>query len=135
MVTGDILMIITNNIAYVSLKAIICKDKRTGIVACDSCSNACDTGGRKNLDKMAARLKEDGYNVVYTDLFPMPCNVQIDEVVDFDVDEVLILACDAAVNTFQTLFPSKKIIPGLDTMGIGAKDAKGNIFIIKKLNE
>ena len=111
------------------------KAKRTGIVACDSCSTACDTGGRKKLDEITGQLKEDGYDVVYTDLFPMPCNVESAQISDFDVDEVLILACDAAVNTFQMLFPSKKIIAGLNTIGIGAKDAKGNIFIIKDLKK
>ena len=114
---------------------MLCKDKRTGIVACDSCSIACDTGGRKNLDQLAMRLIQDGYDVVYTGLFPMPCNVELEQIPDFEVDELLILACDAAGNTFQTLFPSIKIIPGLDTIGIGAKDAKGNIVKIKDLKK
>ncbi|MCJ7614782.1 hypothetical protein MUO71_08495 [Candidatus Bathyarchaeota archaeon] len=128
-------MIITSNIAYDSLKSMLSKGKRTGIVACDSCSSACDTGGRKKLDEITIRLKEDGYDVVCTDLFPMPCNVESDQISGFDVDEFLILACDAAVNTFQMLFPSKKIISGLNTIGIGAKDAQGNIFIIKDLKK
>jgi hypothetical protein len=117
------------------LKDILDKRKRTGIVACDSCSTACDTGGRKRLDEITLRLREDGYDVTCTDLFPMPCNVEPDQVSGFDVDEFLILACDAAVNTFQRLFPSKKIIGGLNTLGIGAKDAEGNIFLIKDLKK
>jgi len=126
-------MIITRNISYDVLKGMLNKAKRTGIVACDSCSSACDTGGRKKLDEITVRLKEDGYDVMQTELILMPCNVDLKEISGFEVDEFLILACDAAVNTFQMLFSSKKIIPGLNTIGYGTRDAQGNIFIIKDL--
>ena len=49
------------------------EEKRKRIVAYDSCSTACDTGCRKRLDEIAMRLKEDVYDAVFTDLFPMPC--------------------------------------------------------------
>ncbi|MFH1520236.1 MAG: hypothetical protein ABID61_01185 [Candidatus Micrarchaeota archaeon] len=128
-------MIITSSKSYDDLTGMLNKGKRLGIVACDSCSSSCDTGGRRKLDEITARLKEYGYDVVNTDLIPMPCNVDLKEISGFDVDEFLILACDAAVNTFQMLFPSKKIIPGLKTIGLGARDAQGNIRILKDLKK
>ena len=126
-------MIITDKKTYDVLKEMLSKKKKTGNIACDSCSSACNTGGRKNLDEITSRLKADGYDVVQTDLIPMPCNVDLEKISEFKVDEFLILACDAAVNTFQRYFPSKKIILGLNTIGFGARDAQGNIFIMRDL--
>lgn len=123
-------MIITESKPIDVLKTMLDKQKRTGIVACNSHAAICNTGGRKRLVEMAERLKKDGYNVVQTDLISMPCS--IDFVVDgIDVDEFLILGCDAAVKSFQMLFPSKKVVPGLETIGLGARDAQGRIIVLK----
>jgi hypothetical protein len=43
------------------------------------------------------------------------------------------LACDSGVCTLQSLFPSKMVIPANETIGIGARDAQGNIFLMKKI--
>ena len=128
-------MIITDNKPDDVLKDMLNKQKKTAIISCNSCSSACGTGGRKKLDEITMSLKKDGYDVVQTDLIPMPCNVDLAEMPKFDVDEFLILACDAAVNTFQMIFPDKKIIPGLNTIGLGARDAQGKIFVLKKLKK
>ena len=126
-------MIITNMKPYGVIRGLLKKRKKIGIVACNSCSRACETGGRKKLDEIAERLKADGYNVVQTNLIPMACNVDLVKKPEFNADELLILACDAAVFTFQMLFPSKKIIPALYTIGFGARDSQGNIFVMKEL--
>jgi hypothetical protein len=125
-------MIITSNKPYNVLKGMLNKQKKTGIIACNSCSNICETGGGKKLEELTERLKEDGFDVVQTDLILMPCNVEANEL-EFDVDEFLILACDAAVKSFKLLFPLKKVVAGLETLGLGARDAKGNIFLMKDL--
>ena len=41
-----------------------------------------------------------------TELIPMACNVDLVKKPEFNADELLIMACDAAVFTFQMLFPS-----------------------------
>jgi len=126
-------MIITTCKPYGVIKGMLKKRKLTGIIACNSCSRACETGGREKLNEISERLKADGFNVMQTELIPMACNVDLVKKPEFNANELLILACDAAVLTFQMLFPSKKVIPALNTVGFGARDSQGNIFIMKEL--
>jgi len=64
---------------------------------------------------------------------PMDCILPL--YLELNADELLLLACDAAVFTFQMLFPSKKVIPALNTIGVGARDGQGNIFLMKKFSD
>lgn len=45
---------------------------------------------------------------------------------------LVILACDSGVCAIQSLSPFKIVVPALDTVGIGARDAQGNIFLMRK---
>ena len=125
-------MIITSCKPYGVIKGMLKKWKKTGIVSCNSCARACETGGRKKMEELAERLKKDGFEIVDTDLVPMACNIDLVKKPEYNGDVLLILACDAGVFTYQTLFPSKKIVNALNTIGLGARDGKGNIFLMKK---
>lgn len=84
------------------------------------------------MEELAERLKNDGYEVVDMNLVPMACNLDLVKKPEYDGDVLVILACDAGVFTYQTLFPSKKIVPALNTHGLGARDSQGNIFLMMK---
>jgi len=127
-------MIITSTKPYGIIKGMLRKWKKTGIISCNSCARACETGGREKMEVLAERLKKDGYDIVQMDLIPMACNIDMVKKPEYDADDLVILACDAAVFTFQTIFPSKKIISALNTIGFGARDGQGNIFLMKKFN-
>jgi hypothetical protein len=45
---------------------------------------------------------------------------------------LIVLACDCGVCTVQSLFPNKLVVSANDTIGLGARDRTGNIFIMKK---
>lgn len=115
------------------VKSLLRKRKRVGIIACNSCARACETGGREKMNEMAARLQKEGYEVVQKELVPMACNVDMAKKPEILADELVILACDGSILTFQMLFPSKKFIPALDTLGLGARDNQGNIIMMKEL--
>ena len=125
-------MIITSSKPYGIIKGMLRKWKKTGIVSCNSCARACETGGRKKMEELAERLKNDGYDIADTDLIPMACNIDLVKKPEYSSDVLVVLACDAGVYTFQTLFPSKKIVSANDTIGVGARDGQGNIFLMKK---
>ena len=72
---------------------------------------------------MSERLKKDGFDVVGSDLVPLVCNIDAVKRRSYDGDYLLILACDSGVFTGQSLFPSKIIVPALNTEGLGAKDS------------
>ena len=125
-------MIITNSKPYGIVKGSLKKWKKIGIVSCNSCARVCETGGREKMEELAIRLKNDGYDVVNTALVPMACNIDLVKRPKLDADILIVLACDSGIFTFQTLFPSKKIIPANDTIGFGARDGQGNICLMKK---
>ena len=125
-------MIITETKPYGIIRGMLKKRKKTGIISCNSCARACETGGRAKMEELAERLKKDEFNILQTELVPMACNVDLIKKPELTADELLLLACDAAVFTFQMIFPSKKVIPALNTIGVGARDGQGNIFLMKK---
>lgn len=125
-------MIVTSLKPYGVIKGMLKKWKKHGIVACNSCARVCEAGGREKMEELAERLKKDGFEVVGMDLVPMACNVDLVKKPEYDGDSLVILACDAGVFTYLTLFPSKEIIPALNTIGWGARDGQGNIFLMKK---
>jgi hypothetical protein len=125
-------MIITSSKPYGVVRGMLKKWKKIGIVSCNSCARACETGGKEKLDELAARLRQDGFEVVDSELIPMACNVDAVKKPDYQGDFLVVLACDSGVCTLQSLFPTKIVVPALDTIGIGARDVQGNIFIMRK---
>jgi hypothetical protein len=123
-------MIVTSFRPYGIIKGMLRKWKKIGIISCNSCARACETGGRQKMEELAERLKKDGYEVVSTDLIPMACNVDLVKKPNYEADVLIILACDSGVYTYESLFPTKKIVPALNTVGIGARDGTGNLFLM-----
>jgi hypothetical protein len=92
----------------------------------------CETGGKEKMDELANRLKQDGFDVVDTELLPMACNIESAKKPNYKADYLVVLACDSGVCTLQSLFPNKIVVQALDTIGLGARDVQGNIFLMKK---
>ena len=126
-------MIVTTCKPYGVIRGMLKKWKTVGIVSCNSCARACETGGKEKMEELAARLKQDGFNVVDMEVVPMACNVDAVKKPDYKADYLVALACDSGVCTIQSLFPSKIVVQALDTIGLGARDLQGNIYIMRKL--
>ena len=126
-------LIVTSSKPYGVIRGMLKKWRKTGIVSCNSCARVCETGGRERMEELAERLKKDGFNVVDTHLVPMACNVDLAKKPEYKSDVLVILGCVSGVYTYQAIFPSKEIVPGLNTEGIGARDGQGNIFLMKKI--
>jgi hypothetical protein len=107
--------------------------EKVGIVSCNSCARACETGGREKMEELAGRLRQDGFDVVDTELVPMACNIEAVKKPNYQAEYLIVLACDSGVCTLQTLFPNKIVVPALETVGIGARDMQGNIFLMRKI--
>jgi len=125
-------MIVTSCKPYGIIKGMLKKWKKIGIVSCNSCARACETGGKEKMEELAERLKKDGFEVVDTELVPMACNIDSVKKPEYHADYLVALACDSGVCTLQSLFPTKIVVPALDTMGLGARDVQGNIFLMRK---
>ncbi len=125
-------MIITTSKPYGVIRGMLKKWKKVGIVSCNSCARVCETGGKEKMEELATRLKADGFDVVDVELVPMACAVDAVKRPDYKADYLIALACDSGVCTLQSLFPNKVIIQALETIGLGARDAQGNLFIMRK---
>ena len=125
-------MIVTSLKPYGMIRGMLRKWKTVGVVSCNSCARACETGGKEKMEELANRLKQDGFQVMDTELLPMACNIDAAKKPDYKADYLVVLACDSGVCTLQSLFPNKVVIPALDTIGIGARDVQGNIFLMKR---
>ncbi len=125
-------MIITKMRPYKEIKSQLKKREKIGIVSCTLCAQLCHTGGREVMKKLANRLKKDGFNVVDQDLIGGPCNYSRLEANELRGDVSIVLACDAGVYNLKKLFPKRRIIPALKTVGLGAYDNKGNIDLVRK---
>ena len=126
-------MIVTSMRPYGLMKSVLRKRNKIGIISCNFCVEACETGGRKKMDELATRLEDDGYNVVQKEIIPMVCNLRSENKPQIIADKILILACKTGIVAFQMHYPLKDIIPVLDTIGLGARDNLGNIILIQKI--
>lgn len=125
-------MIVTYGKPYGVIKGKLKKYNKIGIISCNSCARACETGGRARMDELEERLKKDGYDIVGSDLIPMVCNIDAVKRHENEAKSLLVLACDAGVFTVQSIFPNKSVIAASDTIGLGARDSFGRIFLMKK---
>ena len=114
------------------IKSKLNKKDKIGIVSCNSCARMCETGGKKAMRKLAERLKKDGFNVVDTDLIGIACDFDRLKKEELNGNVTIVLACDAGVYNLKKLFPKRKIIAALNTVGLGAWDQKGNIVLVSK---
>jgi hypothetical protein len=128
-------MIVTSYKPYGVIRSMLKKWKTVGVISCNSCARACETGGREKLEELAARLRQDGFTVLDTELIPMACNVDALKKPDYKADYLVVLACDSGVFSLQSLFPTKTVVAALETIGLGARDTQGNIFLMKKFEE
>ena len=126
-------MIVTISKPYGVVKGMLKKWKKIGIISCNSCARACETGGKEKMEELAKRLINDGYEVVDTELVPMACNMDLVLKPEYKADMLVILACDSGVCTAQFLFPNKIIIAANETVGLGARDRDGDIFLMNKI--
>ena len=125
-------MIVTSLKPYGIIRGMLRKWKTVGVVSCNSCARACETGGKEKMEELANRLRQDGFQVVDTELLPMACNIDAAKKPSYQADYLVVLACDSGVCTLQSLFPSKVAVSALDTIGLGARDVQGNIFLMRK---
>ena len=125
-------MIITELKPYGLIKAKLNKKEKIGIVSCNACAKMCETGGKKAMKELALRLRKDGYNVIDTDLIGRACDFGSLKAGQLHGKTIIVLACDAGVYNLRKLFPKRKIIAGLDTVGLGAFDKKGNLNLVRR---
>jgi hypothetical protein len=123
-------MIITKSIPYEKLKRQLDKKKNIGIVGCNACAGMSGTGDKKAMLYLRKKLEKDGFKIVDMDLIAVACCEDQIAREKYEGNVTIVLACDAGVYNIKKF--SKKAIPGLITIGVGAWDMKGKHTLVKK---
>jgi hypothetical protein len=125
-------MIVTEMKPLSTIKKELKSGDRICLVSCNTCARKCETGGMKAMGDLAEKLKDEGYSVVGQTLVGMPCGLnQIDELM-IGGNVAVVLGCDASIHALKTLYPEIKIIPALNTVGLGSWDEEGHVQLIRK---
>ena len=125
-------MIVTKAKPYSEIKKQLKKSDKIGVISCNVCARLCRTGGKKPMEKLAKRIKKDGFDVVDMDLIGAPCDFSQLQKSQLHGNVQIVLACDAGVYNLKKLFPKHKIIAANKTLGVGAYDNK-KITVVRRV--
>ena len=125
-------MTITESIPFESIKSQISKEDKVEILSCNGCARMCGTGGVKALEKIKEKLKKDGIQTADTSLIGIICIGKFLKSLKLQGDKIVVLACDAGIHNFKKFFPNKKVVRGLNTVGLGTWNKDGRPALIKK---
>lgn len=121
---------------YGLIKSKLRKRDNISIALCTTCPSYMDIG-KKEMKKLAERLEKDGFSVLNMEVTPVACSFPVLEKNQKSLKgkTILVLGCDAHVYNLKRLFPHRKIVPALTTLGLGAIDGDGSLHLIKKHKE
>lgn len=124
---------VSRSIPYEEIVDNLNKEDRLVIVSCNACANYCRTGGRRALATMSSDLKEDGYNVIASEVVPKACilsNLR-DVMLPDEADTVLMMACVSGLRAANRMFSGRRVVSANVTLGIGYYDAskKGSVLV------
>lgn len=128
-------MIITKSNPIIKIIKGIKKSDKIGVVSCNSCARLCDTGGEEGMKKLSEILKKKGFSVVDNDLIGMPCHFDQLKKDELKGDVTIALTCDAGIYNLKKLFPKRKIVQGLSTIGLAAIGKLGDIKLVRKFKK
>ncbi|MBA7671752.1 hypothetical protein ES703_79915 [subsurface metagenome] len=121
---------------YGLIKSQLKKSDTISIALCTTCPSYMDIG-KKEMSQLARRLEKDGFNIVNMGVTSTACSFPIltKKQKKLEGNTIVVLGCDAHVYNLKRLFPHRKIIPALTTLGLGAIDGDGCLHIVNKHEE
>jgi hypothetical protein len=104
--------------------------KRITLVGCGTCPTMAETGGLKEVNEMASRLRETGLQIASDTVIPVACEPlprdardELEEILS-DSEAILVLACSLGVSMISD-YTDLPVLPGLNTLFIGRESAPG----------
>ncbi len=126
-------MIIAEQKNLEEIKEMIAPYEKILIVGCGACVSFCSAGGTREVDALAetiaAERKKEGRGVnIETATVPRQCSVKFVERIEKKTEQaetILSMGCGVGVQTIAKRFPTKRVLPALNTRFLGAKEAEG----------
>lgn len=126
-------MIVAEQKPFEEIKALIAAAERVLVVGCGTCVTVCFAGGSKEAAILASSLRMatqlDGNGKAIDEVtvqrqceweYIDPLAAQLD-----DYDLILSLGCGVGVQTLAERFPTKRVVPGLNTKFMGLPVEQG----------
>ncbi|MBL7204120.1 MAG: hypothetical protein ISS63_07300 [Desulfobacteraceae bacterium] len=113
-------------LSYSDLKKKLKKQDKIIIYTCGSCVDWMGIGGPKNMDALAEKLKEDGYNVIYQEMNGFACcydlvaaSIMHPVSAPFFQEATVIISLidDEGSLNIESVFPDKKVIRTCKSIG------------------
>jgi len=116
------------------IKELIENYKKILILGCGSCVTVCLTGGRKQVELLASKLrafkKAEGEEITIGErTIPRQCEPKfVDQMVEdaSQYDAVLSMACGAGVQGIADRIGKVPVLPAMNTTFLGVADGEGN---------
>ena len=126
-------MIVAKRKPFEEIKEMLQDYKKVLTVGCGTCVAVCLAGGEKevavlNAELEMARKLDDNPIEIGTQTLERQCDreylAELDAIID-DYDAVVSLACGVGIQFLAERFPSKPVLPGVDTAGLAVNQAVG----------
>lgn len=124
-------MIITSQKPEEKIEEMVKPYKKIFIVGCGSCATSCQTGGEKEVEEIAEKLRG---KVIGSAIVEEPCDLRLDrrDLKAYrnsikEADAVMVMSCGAGVQTISD-YSNKIVIPALDTLFIGQTERIGRFY-------
>lgn len=132
-------------ITYEELTKQLNKEKDViALWTCNLCIKLCETGGAEVAENLATKLKDEGYNVIHTEVLGYSCHLGLvrDRTRDpmtkpifEEANTIIVLTCTDGFEKVERLFRKKKVIQVTETIGIGAYSSKTGMRLVNPYPE
>lgn len=127
-------MIIAESKPIEEIKDMIKNYKKVLISGCGSCVTVCLTGGRKQVELLASKLralkKAEGEEITIGErTIPRQCEPKfVDQMIEdaSQYDAILSMACGAGVQEIADRIGNVPVMPAMNTTFLGVADGEGN---------
>lgn len=117
---------------YGMIKPQLRKSDKINVILCGNCPIMCGVE-ISDIAKLSKKMREDGFNVVDTTICADMCYFPyVLEHKDLKGDTIVAVGCEAAVYNLKRLFPKRRVIQALTTLGLASFNGKGDVRVVKK---
>lgn len=124
---------ITRQKSLQEVRRLLGRARKVALVGCGTCPTMAETGGLKEVESMAARLGEEGWEVSSRTVIPVACEpLPLQAREEFlplleGAEAVLVMSCSLGVR-MVTDYTDLPVLPALDTLFIG-REAEPGFFV------
>jgi len=117
---------------YEMIKPQLKKSDKISIAFCKSCPTLLGFG-KEEVNSFVKKLKRDDFNIVGIGTVPLGCHYPMvkKQRKNLKGNVIVVWGCDSYVYNVRELFPKRKVLPAMTTIGLGVVDKK-TVHIVAK---